>query len=415
MNKKGEYMEKIKSFTEKHTKVILLGIFILGIVVYLILASKMTVPVYKWVDEELYVSMARTFHFDGNFAKHYQVLNYNCVIYSMVLSIAYFFYSASTIVFTMRFVGVLLMISSIFPIYLLSKEIWGSKFKAILIAGVSLLIPEFATSFYLVQEVLLYPVFLWTVYLIYRKFVQNSGKLVDIAIIILLALLFFIKSYAIVFAMAYFGTLLLIELKNKNYKKLGIEIGKGLLCLGIILLGILAIKLFNGEGVNHYDGQIARIFPITMVEIKAFFYGIFYYAVFFLFCMGFLPIFIPIFKIKKYEETDRKFILFLILSTIFTIIEVAAIVFIPEERAKIYPDKFCYRYLSILAVPYILMLLKCKKEDVQINKTMILLYIISFAYLIWYYIGQGTGTTAIDAPMLFAIQVTRVLKLRTNF
>lgn len=408
-------MEQIKSFIENHTKIILLGIFLVGIAIYLILASRMTVPVYKWVDEELYVSMARTFHYDGNFAKHYQILNYNCVIYSMVLSIAYFFYSASTIVFTMRFIGILLMISSIFPIYLISKEILGSKFKGVLVALVSLLIPEFETSFYLVQEVLLYPVFLWTAYFIYRKFAKNSGQLVDAAIIVLLALLFFIKSYAIVLAMAYFGTLLLIELKNKNYKKIGIDIAQGFLCLGIILLGILVIKLLNGEGVNHYDGQIARIFPITMVEIKACLYGIFYYTVFFLFCMGFLPVFIPIFKMRSYEETDRKFILFLVLSTIFTIIEVAVIVFIPEERAKIYPDKFCYRYLSILAVPYILMFFKCKKEEIQINKTMILLYIIAFTYLIWYYIGQGTGTTAIDAPMLFAVQMTRALKFRIEF
>lgn len=116
-------MEKVKEFVENHSKLTIFIIFLIGVLIYVAIASTFTVPVYKGVDEELYVNMARTFFFDGNFAKYYQTLNYNCVIYSMVLSIAYFFYSAKTIVFTMRFIGVILMISSVFPIYLISKEV----------------------------------------------------------------------------------------------------------------------------------------------------------------------------------------------------------------------------------------------------------------------------------------------------
>lgn len=127
---------------------------------------------------------------------------------------------------------------------------------------------------------------------------------------------------------------------------------------------------------------------------------------FFLFCIGFLPILIPLFKFKSYEETDKKFILFLLLSTIFTILEVAFIVFIPEERARLYPNKFCYRYLAVLAVPFMLMLLKCKREEIKFDKKIIAVFAIALFYIIWYYIGQGTKLASIDAPMLFAIQKT---------
>lgn len=81
----------MKEFLEKYSKIVLIAIFILGIIVYGFLASKMTGPAYLNVDEELYVSMARTFFFDGNIAKNYEVLDYNCIIYSIVISIAYFF------------------------------------------------------------------------------------------------------------------------------------------------------------------------------------------------------------------------------------------------------------------------------------------------------------------------------------
>lgn len=396
----------MKDFFEKHSKLVLIAIFIIGVIVYGFLANKMTSPAYLNVDEELYVGMARTFFFDGNIAKNYEILDYNCIIYSIIISIAYFFGNAENILFIMRMIGVILMISSVFPIYLLSKEVLKSKWKALTVSAVSLLVPEFALTFYLIQEVLCYPVFLWICYLAYLKFTKEKNILVDVGLIVLLALIFFIKSYAIVFAGAYFGTLCLIELKNKNYKKLGMYIAQGLACLAIILIGICLIRLFNGEGVNHYSNQISKIFPITVEKIIALFYGIFYYTVFFIFCMGFLPVLIPIFKFKTYEEEDRKFILFLILSAIFTILEVAVIVFIPEETAKMYPYKFCFRYLAVLAVPLVLMFLKCKKEEIKFNNAIIFIFAIALIYIIWYYIGQGTKLASIDAVMLFAIQKT---------
>lgn len=396
----------MKDFLEKNSKIVLIIIFILGIIIYGFVASKMTSPAYLNVDEELYISMARTFFFDGNIAKNYQVLNYNCVIYSIVISIAYLFGNAGNILFIMRMIGVILMVSSVFPIYLLSKEVLKSKWKALIVSLASLLIPEFTLSFYIIQEVLCYPVFLWICYLVYLKFTKEKNIWVDIGMIALLAFIFFIKSYAIVFAGAYFGTLCLIELKNKNFKKLGLYVAQGLTCLAIILIGISLIRLFNGEGVNHYSQQISEIFPITTEKIIAVLYGIFYYIIFFIFCMGFLPVLIPFFKFKSYEENDRKFIVFLMLSAIFVILEIAIIVFIPEETAKVYPYKFCFRYLAILSVPLVLMLLKCKKEDIKLDLKTILAFAILLIYIIWYYIGQGTKLASIDAPMLFAIQKT---------
>ncbi|MCI8397460.1 MAG: hypothetical protein HFJ52_07635 [Clostridia bacterium] len=399
-------MKKIGDYLEKHAKLVLVVLFIIGILVYGALSYKMKVAVYHDVDEELYISMARTFHYDGNFAKNYEVLNYNCVIYSMIISVAYFFYSAKHILFIMRMIGVLLMMSSIFPIYLLSKEVLKDKKKALLITAVSLLIPELTSTLYLIQEVLCYPVFLWIAYLAYLKFTKEKNKIIDIALIILLALIFFIKSYAIVFAGAYFLSLCLIHLKNKDYKGVGKVILQGLACLAIIIIGIVLLRVINGEGVNHYSSQISGIFPLTLEKITAFIYGIFFYAQFFTFCLGFLPVFTATFGLKNHEEKDKNYITFLLLSTILTILEVSAVVFIPEETGKLYPYKFCYRYLAPLAMPYIIMFVKCKKEDIKIDKKVIIAYIIIFAYLIWYYIGQGTKLASIDAGLLFAIQKT---------
>ena len=401
---------KVREFIEKNFKIILIFIFLFGVAVYVFLASKMTSPFYFTLDEELYIDMARSYFYTGGFSRFYEVLNYSCVLYSMVISVAYFFYSPENILFLMRIIGVILMISSVFPIYLLSKEVLKSKAKALGMALVSLLIPELMATLYLIQEVLCYPMFLWICYIVYLRFTRGEHKKYDIILSILFAIIFFVKSYAIAFGIAYYFTLFILALKNKEYKQIKNIFLYGILVLIIIAIGYLLIYTLNGfiSGSNHYDNQIGSIFPITIDKILTALYGIFFYSVFTLFCMGFLPVFIPVFRTRYYKENDKRFILFIVLSTIFTIVEVAAIVFIPEDSGRIYPDKVCFRYLVPLLVPYMVMMLKCKKEDVKITKGIVAVFVISFAYLVWYYIGQGIQTPEIDAFMLAIIQILNV-------
>lgn len=393
-------------YINKYSKIILVVIFICGLLAYGYIARQYDNPTYLGVDEELYVNMASSFFFEGGFSQNYETLTYNCVLYSVILAISYFFYTPEHIVFIMRMIGVVLMISSIFPIYLLSKEVLKDKVKAIFITAFSLLLPEVLLSSYLVQEVLCYPMFLWIIYLAYMKFSDKSNKIQNVLLIILLGLIFFVKSYAIIFPAAYFATLLFIDLKNKDYKDIKNVIIKGILCLITIIVGILLVKLLNEfqVGGNHYSSQISSIFPITMKTVTSYIYGTFFYTVFFLFCMGFLPVIIPLLNINKYEKQDKKLIIFLLLSTILAILEIVMIVFLAEEAGKNHPDSFHFRYFALFTIPYILMFLKCKKEEVIINKRIIAIYIISFAYLIWYYLKGGTASTAISAFFIYSIE-----------
>ena len=188
-----ELKDKIKDILENNTKIVLTIMFIIGILIYGYLVSKVTSITFLGVDEELYISMARTFFYEGVFAKGYEILNYNCVIYSMLISIVYFFYSAKNVLFLMRIIGVILMISGIFPVYLLSKKVLNSKIKALGVAAIWLVLPEMGLSSYVIQEVLLYPIFLWTAYLVYLKISGKESKLVDFGIIFIFVIMFFVQ------------------------------------------------------------------------------------------------------------------------------------------------------------------------------------------------------------------------------
>ena len=232
--------EKINMLIEKHTLLCLIVIFIIGITIYGTVAKLMTNPMFLTHDEELYVNMARSFFFDHNFSRGYELLNYSCVVYSILISFAYFLYSPENINFIMRMIGVVSMVSSIFPIYLLSKQILGNKKRAVVISTLALIIPEMIASAYLIQENLSYPIFLWTAYLVYLKFTSENKKsfILDIAILFLFVLNFFTKSYTIVFPAAYFFVMFIDSIKKKEYKNI-----KSIFVQGVIFCLILLIRI----------------------------------------------------------------------------------------------------------------------------------------------------------------------------
>lgn len=403
-------MKKINEILEKHTKIFLSIIFIVGIILYGILASKMTNAMLLVNDEELYVNIARSFFFEHNFSRGYELINYSCVLYSIVISLAYFFYSPESITFLMRMIGIILVVSSVFPAYLLSKEVLKSKTKALGIAAITIIIPEMMSGMYLVQENLSYPLFLWLSYFIYLKLKRDNEKTnkIDIAIIILFALLFFTKSYTIVFPIGYFLFLIIEEIKENRYQRIKQIIFQGAILGILILLGLFAINAINGfqEGTNHYESQILSVFPIDINKIGYFIYGIFCYIVFSMYSMGILPVMLPLTRLKYYDSEDKKFIKIITLQAILAVIEVSAIVFIPEEGGKLFPSKVCFRYLAIFFIPYLLMFLKCKKEQMKITKVTIIAYLIIGIYLLMFYnMAKERVMCVIDGYFLLLIDL----------
>ncbi len=401
--------ESFNNLIENNSVKCLIIMFILGLVFYWLIASFMTNPIYLHNDEELYVNMARSFFFEHNFSREYGLVSYNCVLYSVILSISYFFYSPENITFIMRMIGTTLMVSCVFPSYLLAKDVFsGNKKKGLFIALITLIIPEMISGVYLIQENLSYPLFLWITYFIYRKFKENKQKttLNDIMIIILLTLIFFTKSYTIVFSIAYFLGLLIISIKEKEYKNIKNIVIQGLIFIIFVVAGLVLVKAVNNfqESPNHYTGQISSIFPLNLEKIGYMLYGIFCYIVFWVFSSGILPVLVPILNIKSYEEKDRKLLLILTLSAILTLIEVAMIVFIPEEGGKAYPYKICVRYLALFTIPYLIMFMKINDKEFRRKKVICAYTIISTIYLILYFLRANRNTTLMDAYVFTVLQ-----------
>ena len=357
----------VKKKEEKEFCKILI-IFLLGVIVYGIIASFFTATVHVNVDEELYVALAKSFHYTGDFKVNGSLADYNCVLYSVIISFAYFFYSPEHILFFMRLIGVICMCSSIFPIWLLADKVLSNAKEVLIISIISMFLPYMFDCVYLMQEVLSYPLFLWTVYVMYLSYenqANRKGYFFFAVSAVLSVLCFFTKTYlffiSVVFNICFFWNVW----KQKEHK----EIIKKLCIYDFTFLGISGLFYFliqasNGfaQGNNHYAGQFLWLFPITKWTIFSGIVCIIVYAALLIVNMGIIPVFSLLLNCNKLNSINKWLVNFVLNSCGFLVIEIVLLIVLTEEGVPTIPHKFLFRYFQVLAPLVLILFWKLKKE-----------------------------------------------------
>ncbi len=391
----------------------LLGLYILGVIGYAFFVSRFTIPVHLTVDEELYISMARSFHYQGHFSQGGTLLDYTCVLYSMLLSLAYYFAGPEDIMFFFRMIGTVVMLSSVFPVYLLAKRMLGPggrDGKTIwIVTALTLFLPSMTNAAYCMQEVLVYPIFLWTAYFVYREIQEGRVLRIsgDMALIAALAAVgYFSKTMFLFLPLLYCACMIWEACRQRCiavWKKLALFSGIWAILYAIGKGGILWI---NGgiAGSNHYSAQFSRLFPIDWRTIAAILSCIVFYLVALCFYWGVLPVVLPIADRKAYSEQDRGFLRFLLLGILILVAEIVISVVITEEGKVLLPHKLLYRYFQMFELPLLLVYLK-GRERFRLPGWIWPVYIAVFTYLGFYFAAMGDRQRIgiIDAPIFLLI------------
>lgn len=400
--------------TKKKRIVILIAIYIVSVVFYCLFVSFFTIPVHIGVDEELYISMAKSFHYQGKFIENGEVLNYSCYLYSIILSMAYYFYSPDNIVFFFRCIGVIIMLSSVFPVYLFTEEMFESRKIVWFITALSLFLPSMADTAFCMQETTAYPLVLWIFYFIYKELkynVANRITMSGVAIAILCAIGYFIKTYLLFL----FGSYIIFMLfRNSSWKGKIKKIVLAIIIFAITMsVGILILNAINfGEkGSNHYSRQILELFPIDLNTVISIGCCNLFYVICTLFYWGVFPCIMCLTNRKYYEKHDRYFLNFIYLSIVLLIFEIVIAIVITEEGKPLLPTKFLYRYFQIFEIPIICMFIKLRDKlqlygkTVSYGKSIIGFSIVCVCMATWFFTKTDTMRTAIiDAPFFLLLE-----------
>lgn len=400
------------NFEVRHRYIIIL--FFLAVTIYGIIALFFTSTVHVEVDEELYVALAKSFHYKGRFEVSGNAVNYNCVLYSMLISLAYFFYSPDRILFLMRFIGILSMCSALFPIYLLAGKILEDAKISLAVSALTLILPYMFDSMYLLQEVLSYPLFLWTLYFLYRAFERlggyGSGRWMA-AGALFSVLCFFTKTYLFLIPVTVNCCLfiwLLMKEEHKNILRNALLIYDIVYLLGTVLLYFM-IRGINGgiEGSNHYATQFSALFPVSVWTFVSGGICCIVYAALLFINMGVFPLGSLVFNRNKLRQDCRRFHDFCLLACILLILETVFLIVLTEEGVPTIPHKFLFRYFQVLFPPVlILFILQIKEEDYLKSKAMWSLSGACFAISLCYfgYMRGNTGQSISDGHLYLTIE-----------
>lgn len=390
--------------------VVLTIIFVIMVVGYGVFASLFSSPIHVGVDEELYISMARTFHYEGKFMMGGELLNYNCVLYSMLISLAYYFYSPERIMLIIRLIGVISMCSSVYPVGLLAYRVLKDKRKAVFITVVLSMMPYMFDVAYAMQEVLSYPLFCWLILLLYELYDKDSGinKIACILIITMLSVfLVYTKTY--LFCVPIIINVVSIKRVIKDRNKV-LETVKIMMMYDVmyiigfvsVYIGIYAINGFQ-TGSNHYSSQISGLFPITISTILCGISCCVVYLGFFVVCTGLVPFIAVCSKQDNCEEQDRELIDFHVLGVLILVVEIVFMIIITEMGLNPLPGKFLFRYFQVF-VPGI-MILALKRSDEKYDGRKIILWceIPLVICLIYFLFENGISHNAIIDGHIFLL------------
>lgn len=382
-------------------------LYLSAVLIYGIIVSFFTSTVHIDVDEELYLALAKSFHYRGRFEYGNQLVNYSCVLYSMLISLAYFFYSPETILFTMRMIGVITMCSAVFPVFFLSKNVLSDEKRAFLISAFVLIMPYMFDSAYLMQEVLSYPLFLWTLYFLYQTFEREDSrnKAFPVLAAIFSVLCVFTKTYLFFVPITLNLCSLYCVIKRKNGKEYILDTVLYDVIYFISFIGFYFLLLvINGfeSGSNHYSGQFSKLFPLDLRTLIFGVIGCVIYLAFFVINTGLFSVGV-MFCRQRSEKQKSWMTSFVSASIVFLVLEIVFMVVLTEEGKGSLPHKFLFRYFQIFVPILLIWFFKYSKEYhlMKSYKFLIAMEVILGIALLYFLFMKGDTRQAIIDGHLF--------------
>ena len=226
-----------------------LFIFYLAIVLLKILLSLLIPSPSIFSDDYVYIKLARSFFFDFNFTIHGVAVDVYPPLYPMLLSVSYLFKDMTIIYPLMKVINALVSSLIIIPAFLLSKEFFNEKKSLIIALFISFIPSNFSFSPYIMSENLFYPLSLFTLYFIYKSFLENGYKY-NVLAGVFLALSYLTRTIAINIVGAFVVSYVILFFIGKINRSLIVKKFFVSFCFFIVIISPWMIRNFYLYGFN---------------------------------------------------------------------------------------------------------------------------------------------------------------------
>ena len=153
-------------------------IYVIACAIYAVLAVFLREGPIVIIDESLYTNIARSLAWEGKIAYRGQPIDYPYILYPIILVPLYWLHSivGGDIYRWVQIFNVLLICSSVFPVFLFASHFCKDQKKGFIAACFTAIMPDMMMAFFEMSEAVLWPLALWAVFFAWMTF-QNSGSL----------------------------------------------------------------------------------------------------------------------------------------------------------------------------------------------------------------------------------------------
>ncbi len=248
-----------------HPGILLFALFLIAVLFRFVFAVSFTGAPMITIDESLYTNIARSLATGEGIAYRSQPINYMYIFYPLLLVPLYLIPLPFDLYRTVQFYNTLLICSSLFPVYLFTKDFTGSRKKALVAGVITLLMADMQMATLLMSECVVWPLSLWLVYFAYHLFTDNHPRISHgLMVGLLTALLFWTKPGSIAMGIVFLLAALTLGQKQQVRRRLPAALSGCILCLVLIAL-FYALYVF----VFGYDMSILGLYNKQLTQISA--------------------------------------------------------------------------------------------------------------------------------------------------
>lgn len=344
---------------QKPICLLLLFYFIICVVRYLLAIITSAYPTVS-IDEFLYYSIARSIATEGKLLFRGQPADYSYIMYPLALSPVYLFFRDGSNYFRIiQLWNILLMSLAIFPVYGLAYDMTKDQSKSLLIAVISMLLPDFILGQMIFSEAIIYPLFYFVFYCAYKYIVTKKSSLL-LYIGFSGALLYYTKPGAMLPSVILLLIFLFLSIKNKEHRQLLFSFA-GIVALIIthIVFQLLLKYVFDYRGgtLSLYNTQIGGEYGW---HLDIFFKAIPVYIYYFILSCGIIGVAYPVIFFRNWNKNERLFgasvlicLLIMIVGTAWTI-----------NRHEYASETIHLRYIAMyIPLALLFCFLSCHKDE----------------------------------------------------
>lgn len=328
--------------------------------------SDFSKSVHTYRDELRYLQIAKSIWAGGSLSIYGTDNDYQKILYSLLLFPTFYINNSITRVRIISLINSVLVGSTVFPSYLISKKISNNNHKIILLSLLLVsVLPDMCYSITFMSENLFLPLGMWEVYFLIVLLSETDHKrqvFLSIFNGIFSYALYLTKEVSLYFVIAFVIVSIILSVRNRSITGLLRSCVGYVLSFGTCFL-LAKLTIFNSMGNSYDQTSLSQIG--TQYKMEYMIYAIGVHVLFLLMVYMFFTLVYPGVSFKNLSDIQKTSYLFIALCILINIFTIAFTISVREDLGRIIPRQHMRYYAPLIMPVFIIFLcaLEGKKEE----------------------------------------------------